>query len=57
MPAVLMVKGSGLERLLPCLHRCNTIIHRKHIGRKKRIEKNNQIARLTYLFRRNTEKQ
>ena len=52
-----MVKGSGVERLLPYLHRCNTIIHRKHIGRKKRIEKNNQIARLTYLFRRNTEKQ
>ena len=25
----LMVKGSGLERLLPCLHRCKTIIHRE----------------------------
>ena len=35
-----MVKGSGLERLLPCLHRCNTIIHREKInmqkGKKKR---------------------
>ena len=45
MPAVLMVKGSGVERLLPCLRRCNTIIHRKQGSRKKRNEKNNQQLR------------
>ena len=61
MPAVLMVKGSGVERLLPCLHRCNTIIHRKQgRGKKglKRTTKNLEIVRLTFThtFTRNTAK-
>ena len=53
MPAVLMVKGSGVERLLPCLHRCNTIIHRKHKRRKKRLKRttnNLEIVRLTCTY-------
>ena len=53
MPAVLMVKGSGVERLLPCLHRCNTIIHRKQgRGKKglKRTTKNLEIVRLTFTY-------
>ena len=53
MPAVLMVKGSGVERLLPCLRRCNTIIHRKQGRRKKglkRTTKNLEIVRLTFTY-------
>ena len=50
-----MVKGSGLERLLPRLHRCNTIIHRKKTNMQK--QRNKYKAQMQqYLLRRN-EKQ